>query len=155
MRGRKAFVVHVAALQDHEALQTVCRTTQVLAARRLSQVVVSLDSCRRCDMTPAVSIAADRYAVRSLWHRLWLRARRVSYRIRRLTARSYVMARRVMCAPTNAIFWKSFNPCSETQPSENALEKRLVAKPNNASRCGILRSAVLRAYGMCADTTGQ
>lgn len=66
IRERKPSVVHVAALRDYEAFQTLCRTTQVLANKGMSQVLLSLDNGRGTDMTAAGVIAAETRSLRCI-----------------------------------------------------------------------------------------
>lgn len=59
MRDSELCVVHVAALGDQEALETLWRTTQVIAAQGLGQVLVALDEGRGTDATWTAAVAAE------------------------------------------------------------------------------------------------
>jgi hypothetical protein len=57
--GRDACVLHVADVADGEALETLCRTTEVIAAVGVSQVLIVLTGTRGADVIWSAALPAE------------------------------------------------------------------------------------------------
>jgi hypothetical protein len=59
MRAKELCVLHLAALKDHEALEMLCHTTQVIAAQGVSQVLLALEQGPAEETTRLAGVAAQ------------------------------------------------------------------------------------------------
>lgn len=59
MPEQKPCVLHVAAAGDEEALETLCRTTPIIAAAGATQVLLAIDDGRGADVTWSAAVVAE------------------------------------------------------------------------------------------------
>jgi hypothetical protein len=59
MPREEAWVLHVAGAQDDEALETLCRTTRVIAALDVEQLLLVVDSGQRADLVWSAALPVE------------------------------------------------------------------------------------------------